>query len=157
MPPAHELQRQQYDAGPQRALPCQHGAGPGPARIRLLTHRNPEVTKWRTRLDKSSFVPDGVQTVNRLFMRLSGGRVWWAHFEFTRINIEPIILKNKIEELHAVRSFRTPACPCDLIGQLLLTQRQHWIDSRSSQCWQTCSRDDHRRHRDDDDKDCGTV
>jgi len=29
----------------------------------------------------------------------SGGRTWWAHFAFTRINIEPIILKNKIEEL----------------------------------------------------------
>ena len=28
----------------------------------------------------------------------SGGRTWWAHFEFTRINIEPIILKNRIEE-----------------------------------------------------------
>jgi hypothetical protein len=27
----------------------------------------------------------------------SGGRSWWAHFEFTRINIAPIILKNKIE------------------------------------------------------------
>ena len=32
-----------------------------------------------------------------------GGRTWWAHFEFTRINIEPIILKNKIEELMNVR------------------------------------------------------
>ena len=31
-------------------------------------------------------------------MRLSGGRTWWAHFEFTRINIEPIILRKKIEE-----------------------------------------------------------
>jgi hypothetical protein len=30
---------------------------------------------------------------------LSGGRSWWAHFEFTRINIEPIILKNKFEDL----------------------------------------------------------
>ena len=30
---------------------------------------------------------------------VSGGRTWWAHFEFTRINIEPIILKNKIEDL----------------------------------------------------------
>ena len=28
----------------------------------------------------------------------SGGRTWWAHIEFTRINIEPIILKNKFEE-----------------------------------------------------------
>jgi len=31
-------------------------------------------------------------------MRLSGGRSWWAHFEFTRINIAPIILRKKIEE-----------------------------------------------------------
>jgi len=29
----------------------------------------------------------------------SGGRTWWTHFEFTPINIEPIILKNKIEDL----------------------------------------------------------
>ena len=28
----------------------------------------------------------------------SGGRTWWAHFEFTRINIEPIILRKKIED-----------------------------------------------------------
>ena len=28
----------------------------------------------------------------------SGGRTWWAHFEFTRINIELIILREKIEE-----------------------------------------------------------
>ena len=28
----------------------------------------------------------------------SGGRTWWAHFELTRINIEPIILRKKIEE-----------------------------------------------------------
>ena len=33
----------------------------------------------------------------------SGGRTWWAHFEFTRINIEPIILRKKIEELMNVR------------------------------------------------------
>ena len=50
------------------------------------------------RLDKSSFVADGLQTVNRLFIRLIGGRVWWARFEFTPINIEPIILRKKIEE-----------------------------------------------------------
>ena len=36
-------------------------------------------------------------------MRLTGGRTWWAHFEFTRINIEPIILRKKIEELMNVR------------------------------------------------------
>jgi hypothetical protein len=27
-----------------------------------------------------------------------GGRTWWAHFEFTRINIELTILPKKIEE-----------------------------------------------------------
>ena len=37
-------------------------------------------------------------------MRLSGGRTWWAHFEFTRINIEPIILRKKIEELRSSRN-----------------------------------------------------
>jgi hypothetical protein len=29
----------------------------------------------------------------------SGGRTWWAHLEFTRINIELIILPKKIEDL----------------------------------------------------------
>jgi hypothetical protein len=29
---------------------------------------------------------------------LSGGRTWWAHFEFTRINIARIILRNKFED-----------------------------------------------------------
>jgi hypothetical protein len=28
----------------------------------------------------------------------SGGRTWWAHFEFTRINITPTILRKKIED-----------------------------------------------------------
>ena len=46
----------------------------------------------------SSLAAEGLQTVNRLFMRLSGGHAWWAHFDFTRINIEPIILRKKIEE-----------------------------------------------------------
>ena len=29
----------------------------------------------------------------------SGGRTWWARFAFTRINIEPIILHKKIEDV----------------------------------------------------------
>jgi hypothetical protein len=29
----------------------------------------------------------------------SGGRTWWAHFEFTRINIALTILENQIEEI----------------------------------------------------------
>ena len=36
---------------------------------------------------------------------LGGGRTWWAHFEFTRINIEPIILRKKIEDLRYMCAF----------------------------------------------------
>jgi hypothetical protein len=32
-----------------------------------------------------------------------GGRSWSAHFEFTRINIEPIILCKKIEDVREAR------------------------------------------------------
>jgi len=33
----------------------------------------------------------------------SGGRTWWGHVEFTRINIAPIILRKKVEELMNVK------------------------------------------------------
>jgi hypothetical protein len=33
-----------------------------------------------------------------------GGRTWWAHFEFTRMNIEPTILRKKIEDLREARA-----------------------------------------------------
>jgi hypothetical protein len=33
---------------------------------------------------------------------LDGGRTRWAHFEFTRINIEPTILLKKIEDLREI-------------------------------------------------------
>jgi hypothetical protein len=29
----------------------------------------------------------------------NGGRTWWAHFEFTRINTAPIFLPKKMEDL----------------------------------------------------------
>ena len=29
----------------------------------------------------------------------SGGRTWWAHFEFTRIDTTPTIRRKKIEDL----------------------------------------------------------
>jgi hypothetical protein len=32
-------------------------------------------------------------------IRPGGGRTWWAHFEFTRMNITPTILCEKIEEM----------------------------------------------------------
>ncbi len=36
---------------------------------------------------------------------LGGGRTWWAHFDFTRINTTPTILPKKIEDLRVVRAF----------------------------------------------------
>jgi hypothetical protein len=32
-----------------------------------------------------------------------GGRAWWAHLDFTRVNIHPIIVRNQIEELMNVQ------------------------------------------------------
>jgi hypothetical protein len=32
-------------------------------------------------------------------MPFGGGRTWWAHFEFTSINIGPTILRKKIDDL----------------------------------------------------------
>jgi hypothetical protein len=33
----------------------------------------------------------------------TGGRTWWAHFEFTRINIQLTIPKNRVEEMLEVQ------------------------------------------------------
>jgi hypothetical protein len=38
-----------------------------------------------------------------------GGRTWWAHVEFTPINIEPTILRKKIEDLRMLRAFTRPS------------------------------------------------
>jgi len=35
---------------------------------------------------------------------LDGGRTWWAHFEFARINIELTILPKEIEDLREARA-----------------------------------------------------
>jgi len=41
-------------------------------------------------------------TAAPLFIRPGGGRTWWAHLEFTRINIRPTILRKKVEDLREV-------------------------------------------------------
>jgi hypothetical protein len=43
-----------------------------------------------------------LSTLRHLDLAPDGGRTWWAHFEFTRINIAPTILRKKIEELHTL-------------------------------------------------------
>ena len=35
--------------------------------------------------------------------RPGGGRTWWAHFTFTRVNIQLTIRKNQIEELMNIK------------------------------------------------------
>jgi hypothetical protein len=37
--------------------------------------------------------------------RLGGGRTWWAHLEFTRINIKPTIRKKELEDLRTLGAF----------------------------------------------------
>jgi hypothetical protein len=41
----------------------------------------------------------------------SGGRTWWAHFEFTRINTTPTFLCKKIEDLRQLGAFMLPVEP----------------------------------------------
>src|SRR5262249_31233037 len=48
-----------------------------------------------------------------------GGRTWWTHFAFTRINIEPIILRNKIEEQPHFGAF----LPCDIVWSVSSSRR----------------------------------
>ena len=40
----------------------------------------------------------------RLDCSASGGRTWWAHFKFTRINTTPTFLYKKFEELREARA-----------------------------------------------------
>jgi len=42
--------------------------------------------------------------------RPNGGRTWWAYFDFTRINLEPIILRKKIEDLREAGATLLIAC-----------------------------------------------
>jgi len=37
-------------------------------------------------------------------MSPGGGRSWWAHFEFSRMNMTPTILRKKIEDLRETRA-----------------------------------------------------
>jgi hypothetical protein len=68
----------------------------------------------------------------------SGGRSWWAHFELTRINIGPIILRKKIEEfrdagatlLNAAASARSNHAACGRWGRRLPRIGLHSTDDR---------------------------
>jgi hypothetical protein len=46
-------------------------------------------------------LPPAKQPVHRT--PAAGGRRWWAHIMFTRMNIGPTILRNQIEELMNVQ------------------------------------------------------
>jgi hypothetical protein len=50
--------------------------------------------------------PIELRAPDDILARIDGGRAWWAHFEFTRINIEPIILRKKIGEERGVGALR---------------------------------------------------
>jgi hypothetical protein len=58
--------------------------------------------------------PHGALSTERLTKQATqpagAGRSWWAHFEFTRINIEPIILYKKIEDVRKVDATSPKHC-----------------------------------------------
>jgi serine/threonine protein kinase len=61
-------------------------------------------TKYRrVAPDQSRLVAQGLPIAERYSFnptkRARWGRTWWAHFEFTRINTTPTILRKKIEDL----------------------------------------------------------
>ena len=58
--------------------------------------------------DYSALVAKGLSNHRAPLLQSSGGRTWWAHFEFTRINIAPTILPKKIEDLHEARPVNVP-------------------------------------------------
>ena len=45
-------------------------------------------------------------TAALLCIRPDGGRTWWAHFAFTRINIQLTIRKNQVEDLRGLGASR---------------------------------------------------
>ena len=60
-----------------------------------------------TRCDKERLVANGYRPRSGSIRSASGGRTWWAHFEFTRINITPTILLKKIEDLRQLGAFHS--------------------------------------------------
>ena len=62
------------------------------------------------RIELALVSPHGTRhTVDSVLAGPSGGRTWWAHFEFTRINIELIILPKEIEDVREVGASTSPA------------------------------------------------
>ena len=101
--------------------------------------------------------------------RPSGGRTWWAHFEFTRINIELTILR-KNEDLRWVGAnapvHRVLRNACGLVdvealrdsdanGVLLVAQSDQRIDASRAARGEIGSddRDDAENHRATDERD----
>ena len=62
---------------------------------------------WRGR--QASFATGSLSPSGR-----NGGRAWWAHFEFTRINIAPTILPKKIEDAREVSAIVGVRAAADL-------------------------------------------
>jgi len=54
-------------------------------------------------------IRQGVPTDEGGCNRPNGGRAWWAHLEFTRINTTPTILRKKIEDVREAGASNRPA------------------------------------------------
>jgi len=66
------------------------------------------------------FIPELVSRRPSVFLSLpDGGRTWWAHFEFTRINIRPTILRKKFEDLREAGAKAIPSVGAQAMRTLL--------------------------------------
>src|SRR3989441_6811032 len=62
-----------------------------------------------------------------------GGRTWWAHFEFTRINIAPTILSRKMEDEPEASASRIKILAMlDIAQQRPAAGRPHQIEERAN-------------------------
>src|ERR1700730_1474294 len=71
------------------------------AHLRFLIDLLDDSDDWFTSSHSASVLHsrEGGRRMSGAATALRGGRTWWAHFEFTRINIAPIFLRKKIEEI----------------------------------------------------------
>ena len=107
------------------------------------TERNSEI-QHPERSSKTSVSSPPSEHLTKSRSRLSGGRTWWAHVEFTRIDIELTILTKEIEESlrNEPKTSRVGKCVGYLDLRAFQGERQtggrdrwYWVPARRYRSW----------------------
>jgi hypothetical protein len=94
------------------------GCGGCSGRVRGATHQFDTRKKCRTQRPSAARSHSPIESPVAACLQcrpMAAGREWWAHFEFTRINIEPIILRKKSRTCE--RRARRCRSPMNMPGQ----------------------------------------